>query len=850
MTATPPLLPHHRDQLINGSAISESVVAERLYSSATTVMAVKRYGFGEVQCGTPGLLMPVYGPDRRVCLYIYRPDNPRIGSNGKQIKYEFPRKSSMSLDIPPRAQPFIGDPTTPLLFTEGVKKADSAISNGFDCAIALLGVWNFRGANEDGGKTALAELEYVALNGREVFVAFDSDVMVKRSVYGALRRFAGLLAYRGAKVRYVYLPDGPNGAKVGLDDFFVAGHVAADVLALAEDELRPPPDDGREGETSVGPYRETPKGLLFLKSTPDGRVATPLTNFVARIVDDVAEDDGVEVRRLLQIRAALPGRVREVRLTAERFAAMNWPIELLGASGLVYPGTAAKEHARAAIQMLSGEVPERTVYAHLGWRERDDAWLYLHAGGAIGAAGAVADVEVAPPPDLARFVLPTPPEGDELRAAIRASLALVAVAPQAITIPLLAGTYRAALGGSDFSLFLVGPTGVGKSELGALSQQHYGAGLDSRHLPASWSSTGNALEGLAFAAKDTILGIDDFAPGGSQADMQRLQRDAERILRGQGNHSGRQRMTADGRQRPARPSRCLPLVTGEDVPRGQSARARALILEVGPDSLDWERLSVAQRLAADGVYAAALAGFVRWVAPQYDAIQHHLAAETVRLRDLAANSDAHRRTPGIVGSLGAAWRVLLDYAVEYGALDAEQAEKAWRGGWAALGLAAAGQGTHQTDSEPAARFIDLLRSALVSGAAHVADPSGRPPQSGGGPRSWGWRLAEAAAPSTGDYGWRAQGARVGWVDGNDLYLDRDAALAVAQDLARKAGDGVAVSAQTLTKRLAERGLLASTDRARETLTVRRTLDGGQRRVLHLAATALMPGDEPEPDDEG
>jgi hypothetical protein len=32
-------------------------------------------------------------------------------------------------------------------------------------------------------------------------------------------------------------------------------------------------------------------------------------------------------------------------------------------------------------------------------------------------------------------------------------------------------------------------------------------------LPAAWSSTGNALEVLAFHAKDALLVIDDFAPG-------------------------------------------------------------------------------------------------------------------------------------------------------------------------------------------------------------------------------------------------------------------------------------------------------------------------------------------------
>ena len=53
-----------------------------------------------------------------------------------------------------------------------------------------------------------------------------------------------------------------------------------------------------------------------------------------------------------------------------------------------------------------------------------------------------------------------------------------------------------------------------KSELAALCQQHYAPEMDSRHL-IGWHSTGNSLETMAFAAKDALLVVDDFAPGGA-----------------------------------------------------------------------------------------------------------------------------------------------------------------------------------------------------------------------------------------------------------------------------------------------------------------------------------------------
>src|SRR5262245_36648016 len=64
----------------------------------------------------------------------------------------------------------------------------------------------------------------IALNGREFYVVFDSDVMVKRPAHQALARLRGLLQHRGAHVWLINLPESDGGAKVGLDDNLAAGH--------------------------------------------------------------------------------------------------------------------------------------------------------------------------------------------------------------------------------------------------------------------------------------------------------------------------------------------------------------------------------------------------------------------------------------------------------------------------------------------------------------------------------------------------------------------------------------------------------------------------------------------------
>ena len=63
---------------------------------------------------------------------------------------------------------------------------------------------------------------------------------------------------------------------------------------------------------------------------------------------------------------------------------------------------------------------------------------------------------------------------------------------------------------------------------------------------------------------------------------------------------------------------------------------------------------------------------------------------------------------------------------------------------------------------------------------------------------------------------------------------------MVQVAGRDSGEVLSVSEQTLRKRLREKGLLASTEGNRETLTVRRTIMGSCRSVLHLLRETVLP----------
>jgi len=298
-------------------------------------------------------------------------------------------------------------------------------------------------------------------------------------------------------------------------------------------------------------------------------------------------------------------------------------------------------------------------------------------------------------------------------------------------------------------------------------------------------------------------------------------------------------MRADATLKPAKPPRGLILSTGEDVPKGQSLRARMLVIETGKDALDWDKLTACQEDAANGLYAQAMAGYVRWLAHRYEEVRNSLKTEVDALRAEAHLSGRHRRTADLVANLGIGFRHFLAFAQESGAITQAEAHGLWQRCWRALGEAAEAQGAHQLAAEPATHFLELLSAAIVSGRAHMADKDGEAPSDW---KRWGWRELEIGTGDRTRIEWRPQGRQVGWIDGQDLYLEANAAFAGAQNLGRDVGDSLTVLLSALKRRLKERGLLASTEQTagRGWIDVRRTLQGQRRKVLHLDSNSLIP----------
>jgi hypothetical protein len=635
---------------------------------------------------------------------------------------------------------------------------------------------------------------------------------------------------------------------------------------------KPSADGNGDDETHVdveagedGGFYRIHEGRLWVRDEP-------LTNFYARITEQVVRDDGDGQSVRFRIEGAnCDGTALATDVSAEEFEAMSWVVSKLGARAIINAGRGRRDHTRAAIQELSTAIVRRVVHTHTGWTQTAAGWRYLHSGGAIGPEGLDTTISV----DLSEhglnlFELPAPPEGEGLRRAVRASLGLLdfgkANRPRskAVAAITLALPYRAAIGPTNYSAQFNGPTGAHKSCMAGLAQQPFGRHMHYNALPAGWNSTTNALQGVRHAIKDALLVIDDFAPGGSPRERERADKAAEEVFRSQGNRQGRRRMGPDGKLRPTMDPRGSLLSTGEDRPSRASANLRTLGVWFDKEdpargavgTIDRDVLTRCQADAGAGLYAASMAGFVRWLAPRYEEARDALPAKALSFRKEATREGDHGRTPDIVADLAAGFDVFLEFALATGAITQPEADSHRGAVWGGLMEAAGEMRADQRDAgDSAALFVQLISAALSSNQAFLVDS-----KTGGDPdeheSACGWRkvlkwqgndMGQVPMWETGP-----NALRIGWTDGELVYLDPDLSYNAAQRIIRDRGETLPAPA-TLRHLLNAGKWLARTDsrngtEGRGRLTARVSLEKQQHNVLVFNASAVWGEEEAETPD--
>jgi Domain of unknown function (DUF3854) len=217
----------HRRMLYDESSIDPDVAKERGYYTARNRSEVPE-AFKDYQ-RKAGLVVPMYSPDGETVGYQLRPDRPRKGGP----KYETPGAISPVVDVHPRMLEEVRHGSRPLLITEGAKTGDAATSCGIPTMV-LAGVWMWCVAKIRPYRLKPC-FDHVRLEGREVYVAFDSDCMSKTGVQDSLAALVAALQARGAAVKVIYLPDEADGSKQGIDDYLAASGTVREMFLLARE---------------------------------------------------------------------------------------------------------------------------------------------------------------------------------------------------------------------------------------------------------------------------------------------------------------------------------------------------------------------------------------------------------------------------------------------------------------------------------------------------------------------------------------------------------------------------------------------------------------------------------------
>ena len=461
---------------------------------------------------------------------------------------------------------------------------------------------------------------------------------------------------------------------------------------------------------------------------------TPLCNFAPWPIREILKDSGngapekyFELQGLLQGGAPL----RPVKISLNDFLGKpsSWAGLAWGAKAALRPYL--ETEARYVIQQMARDIPETTIYSHLGWRLIKGSWVYLHAGGAIGSGSK--DIEVEISDRLRQYSLPE--EIGDVKRAVIASLFLLGLGPKKIMYPLLALIYLAPLcealrqAGIEPSLlsYIWGTSGSLKSTLIAILLSHFG-NFEHTGLPASFRDTANSIEKLAFFAKDTILAVDDLYPAREPRERAKLEGVLEHLSRNQGDRTGKGRMKADTSLREGLPPRGLALCSGEIMSLVGSSLARNFVHKLQKGDIDLKKLTQAQ--AQKALLSHAMRGYLEWLAPQMGDLPGQLKEAFTHLRGKATEkatiNTRHSRLNEAISHLHLGLNSFLSFAVSQGALSQDEGKEILQEAWEIFNQIADEQALLEQAGEPSKKIAEASLELEAQRRIYWADMEDTP----------------------------------------------------------------------------------------------------------------------------
>jgi hypothetical protein len=281
------------------------------------------------------------------------------------------------------------------------------------------------------------------------------------------------------------------------------------------------------------------------------------------------------------------------------------------------------------------------------------------------------------------------------------------------------------------------------------------------------------------------------------------------------------------------------MATAEAIPEGptfESAVGRSLTVHLLREQIDVPLLSELQ--ANRGDLAVAMRGYVEWVMKHYERLRGRLPAERRERRDeyMFRLAGSHSRTPGMAATLVVGLRVLLEYALEVGAIDQKRHDYLSALGEEAILEASKKHTLDTSGDDPATRFVEMLRSMFKGERAYAKDR-----EDGEQPDDWaklGWKRRET--DGGGKHVPEQKAKFVGWADSEFLYLDKVAAYAAVSEYASRGDLPFGIKPRALWQSLKRKGI--SLCKGERNFTQAR-IEGHPNWVVQMPLSLVLAGDE-------
>jgi len=526
----------------------------------------------------------------------------------------------------------------------------------------------------------------------------------------------------------------------------------------------------------------------------------PICDFVAWPTREILKDDGVSNERYIELEGILPDYCNLPKITVpmSEFDKMNWVGPRWGMQAAIRPYK-QMELKYCLQKMAQGGISESRVYTFLGWKKVDGKWIYLHAGGAVGAE----NVEIELPEKLRNYRLP---KGiPDIGSAIKAVIDLFEIGPVKILYPLISVAFLSPLmeplrqAGIEpgVLVYLWGHTGSRKSTLIALILCHFGK-FDNKTLPASFRDTAKNIEVLAFIVKDNLLVVDDLYPTNNPKEFKELVGKLEYLLRNQGDRQGRGRLNKSdkGNYVPGggKDPRGMIVASGEMQPLSGSSLARAYTIRIYPNDLDNDKLKVAQDQSE--LLSQAMVGYLEWLAPKLDDLPKTLASRFHELRKKAREEakvkGRHGRLDEAIAHMYIGLEMFFKYVIESGAVTEEEAKAHLAKAWEVLKQGADEQTEMAHGNDTSELFIKAILDLQAQNKVYFASMDGEVPV-----------MDQEIIPLRRELiGWGPDDAGV-------YYLLMKPAVKAVNELLRGQGESIVITKDTLLDAFEQKDLLAT-----------------------------------------